>query len=98
MGRMQKLTTIWKSKETTKKQRAIYRVLILSIATYGSESGKRDEQGQKVIIFWSYHPDAKHRYPKITLEGRIPAQWQTDKAMDIDNIKSSCQEIGIASA
>ena len=39
MGGMQELTTIWKSKEiTTEIKIELYRVLILSIATYGSES------------------------------------------------------------
>ena len=40
-----------------------------------------------------------YRYPKITLEGRIPGQRLrgTPPKRWLDNIKSSCQEIGIAS-
>ena len=39
MGGMQKLNTIWKSKEITIETKIeLYQVLILSIATYGSES------------------------------------------------------------
>ena len=49
MGGMQKLTSIWKSKEiTTETKIELYWVLILSIATYGFESWtlkKRDEHG-----------------------------------------------------
>ena len=53
MGGMQKLTSIWKSKEiTTETKIELYRVLILSIATYGSESWtlkKRDEH--RLLVF-----------------------------------------------
>ena len=40
-----------------------------------------------------------HRYPKITLEGRIPGQRPRGRPLKrwIDNIKASCQDIGIAS-
>ena len=53
MGGMQKLNTIWKSKEITIETKIeLYRVLILSIATYGSESWtlkKRDEH--RLLVF-----------------------------------------------
>ena len=56
MGGMQKLTTIWKSKEITIETKIeLYRVLILSIATYGSESWtlkKRDEH--RFLVFEMY--------------------------------------------
>ena len=145
MGGMQKLTSIWKSKEiTTETKIELYRVLILSIATYGSESWtlkKRDEH--RLLVFemsclrrilcvsrrdklrnssirettkcqtsivdkikakqLSYFGHAirmpNHRYPKITLEGRIPGQRPRGRPPKrwIDNIKASCQDIGIAS-
>ena len=53
MGGMQKLTTIWKLKEVTiETKRELYRVLILSIASRGSQSWtlkKRDEH--RLLVF-----------------------------------------------
>ena len=45
MGGMQKVTSIWKSKEiTTETKIELYRVMILSIATYSSESWITQEE------------------------------------------------------
>ena len=53
MGIMQKLNSIWKSSEiTTLTKLELYRVLVLSIATYGCETWtlkKKDEQ--RLLIF-----------------------------------------------
>ena len=53
MGSMQKLSTIWKSKEiSTDTKMELYQVLTLSIATYGSEAWtlkKRDEK--RLLVF-----------------------------------------------
>ena len=145
MGGMQKLSTIWKSKEITPETKMeLYRVLILSIATYGSECWtlkKKDEhrllvfemsclrrilgvsrrdklrntsirestncqisivekiKAKQLFYFGHIIRMSNERYPKLAVEGRIEGQRPRGRPPKrwLDNIKTSCQEIGITS-
>ena len=88
MGGMQKLTSIWKSKEiTTKTKIELYRVLILSIATYGSESWtlKKRYESNRLTGVWTQiflkHIDCcnfqiiTEMYIKVYFSGMEMSQW-----------------------